>query len=137
LHHASPRRSLTPAGGTVRPTRFMVKGEDAMIVEERIYTLHIGKVPEFLALYEKEGMAIQRPILGRMVGYFSVEVGTQNQVIHMWAYEDMADRAERRKQLFADPRWQEYIKKTRPLLMVQENKILVPAPFSPALPEAV
>ena len=114
----------------------MVKGEDAMIVEERIYTLHIGKVPEFLALYEKEGMAIQRPILGRMVGYYSVEVGTQNQVVHMWAYEDMADRAERRKRLFADPRWQEYIKKTRPLLMVQENKILVPAPFSPAIPEA-
>ncbi|MSO94042.1 MAG: NIPSNAP family protein [Rhodospirillales bacterium] len=102
-----------------------------MIVEERIYTLRPGKVPEFLALYEREGMAIQRPILGTMVGYFFTEVGPLNQVIHMWAYKDMVDRAKRRAKLVKNKKWQAYLAKGRDFLVTQENKILNPASFSP------
>jgi hypothetical protein len=61
-----------------------------MIVEERIYSLHPGQAPEYLRLYEAEGLEIQRAILGRMVGYFSTEVGPLNQIVHMWAYRDLA-----------------------------------------------
>jgi hypothetical protein len=100
-----------------------------MFVEMRTYTLYPGKVGPYLQLYESEGLAIQKPILGRMVGYYSTEIGTLNQIVHMWAYEDLKERAERRAKLQADPRWQEYIKKTGPLLMTQETKILNPAPF--------
>ena len=102
-----------------------------MIVEERMYRLAIGAVPEYLAAYEAEGLAIQRPILGRMVGYFSTEIGPLHQIVHMWAYRDLNERAERRARLLADPRWKAYSKKTRPLQISQENKILIPAPFSP------
>lgn len=102
-----------------------------MIVEERIYQLHVGRAPDYLALYESEGMAIQRPILGRLVGYFTSEIGAQHQIVHLWAYRDMAERSERRTRLAADPRWKEYLKKTRPLQITQENKILIPASFSP------
>ena len=102
-----------------------------MIVEERIYQLHIGRVPDYIALYESEGMAIQRPILGRLVGYFSSEIGAQHQIVHLWAYKDMAERAERRATLAADQRWKDYLKKTRPLQITQENKILIPTKFSP------
>jgi hypothetical protein len=48
----------------------------------------------------------------------------------MWAYEDLEDRRVRRERLLSDERWRAYIAKVRPLLMHQENKILVPAPFS-------
>ena len=41
-----------------------------MIVEERTYQLHVGRVPEYLRLYGEEGRAIQEPILGNMVGWF-------------------------------------------------------------------
>lgn len=102
-----------------------------MIVEERIYSLQIGAAPQYLKLYEEEGLAIQRPILGRMVGYFSSEIGALHQIVHMWAYKDLAERAERRAILTADPRWKAYAQKTRPLQISQENKILIPAPFSP------
>ena len=44
-----------------------------MIVEERIYTLHHGKVAEYLNLYEEEGRAIQLKILGCNVGYYTVD----------------------------------------------------------------
>jgi hypothetical protein len=102
-----------------------------MIVEERIYTAQPGKSLEYLRMYEAEGLAIQRPILGNLVGYFTTEVGTLNQIVHLWAYDDLADRATRRAKLLADPRWKAYAAKVVPLLLTQENKILVPAPFSP------
>ena len=44
-----------------------------MIVEERIYTLHIGEVPAYLKLYEAEGLAVQTRILGNLLGYYQVE----------------------------------------------------------------
>ena len=38
-----------------------------MLVEERIYTIEIGKTAEMLRLYEAEGVEIQKKILGHMV----------------------------------------------------------------------
>jgi NIPSNAP protein len=102
-----------------------------MIVEERIYTAIPGKSLEYVRMYEAEGLAIQRPILGNLVGYFTSEIGTLNQIVHMWAYEDLADRAERRARLLSDPRWKAYSAKVVTLLLKQENRILIPAPFSP------
>jgi hypothetical protein len=101
-----------------------------VIVEMREYTLHSGKVPEYFALYESEGMAIQREILGRNVGYYATEIGPSiNMVVHLWAYDSLDDRAARRKQLQADPGWQAYVKQIRPLIVAQSNRILTPAPF--------
>ena len=102
-----------------------------MIVEERIYTALPGKSLEYVRMYEAEGLAIQRPILGNLVGYFTSEIGTLNQIVHLWAYEDLADRAARRSTLLSNPEWKAYSAKVVPLLLTQENKILMPAPFSP------
>ena len=102
-----------------------------MIVEERIYTLKIGSLGEYIARYEEEGLPIQVPILGRLVGYFSSEIGELNQVVHLWAYKDLNERAERRKKLWANEAWCAYAKKNTSILLKQENKILIPAPFSP------
>ena len=102
-----------------------------MIVEERIYIALPGKMMEYVGMYQAEGLAIQRPILGNLVGYFTSEIGTLNQIVHMWAYEDMADRAARRATLLSDPRWKAYSAKVTPLLLSQENRILIPTAFSP------
>ncbi|MDB5874180.1 MAG: hypothetical protein JWQ07_3622 [Ramlibacter sp.] len=100
-----------------------------MLVEMRTYTAHPGKWREYLRLYEAEGLAVQQRILGRMVGYYSTELGELNQIIHMWAYQDMNERAERRAALLKEPQWQSYIAKMLPLLQRQESKILTPASF--------
>ncbi len=101
-----------------------------MIVEMREYTLHPGKVPEYLELYEQEGLEIQREILGRMVGYYSTEVGPSiNQIVHLWAYDSFDDRVQRRRRLQADPGWRAYVHKMRPMLAAQTSRILNPAPF--------
>ena len=46
-----------------------------MYVEERMYLLHPGKVPEYFRLYESEGMPTQVKHLPHMVGYYVTEMG--------------------------------------------------------------
>jgi hypothetical protein len=100
-----------------------------MFVEERIYTLYPGKLPEYLKLYTEEGMAIQTRYLPAMVGYYTSEIGTLNLLIHMWGYEDLKQRSELRAKMQADPAWQAYVKKIQPLIQHQESRILNPTPF--------
>jgi hypothetical protein len=102
-----------------------------MIVEMRTYTLHPGQAAGYLKLYEAEGLATQTRILGRLVGYYSTEIGNVNQVVHLWAYDSFEERLKRRAALFADPTWLAYIPKVREMIVTQESKILNPAPFSP------
>ena len=100
-----------------------------MFVEERIYTLQPGAQGNFMSIVENEGFQIQKEILGRPAGYYYTEFGPLNQIVHMWGYESLDDRFERRKRLLASPEWQSYAKKMRPLVANVENKLLVPAPF--------
>ena len=103
-----------------------------MIVEQRTYTLHIGKTPDFLRLYESEGLAIQTRILGQLIGFFTTELGPLNQVVHMWGYESLDDQARRRTEMSADPAWKTLASKILPLIQAQENKILNSGCFSPS-----
>ena len=100
-----------------------------MLIEQRTYTLEPRALPRFLAAYESLGFAAHRDIYERLVGYFVSETGTLNQIVHLWAYQDLNERAELRTQLAADPDWQKYVAKMLPLLQSQESKFLNPAPF--------
>ncbi len=102
-----------------------------MIVEERIYTFHTGKVPLFMAEYGPDIRELQVGILGRMLGYFTSEFGEQNQTVHLWAYDSLADRGERRARLSAEPAWRDFLGRVLPMIQRQENRILTPTPFSP------
>jgi len=101
-----------------------------MIVEQRSYTAHPGKVPEFLALVETEGLPIQRRHLGEPLGYFQAETGELNRVVHLWGYDSTEDRDSRRASLAADADWNAFVPKVLSLLVRMESVILRPAPFS-------
>jgi hypothetical protein len=100
-----------------------------MFVEERIYTLQPGRTVDFFRLYEEEALAIQLKHLGTMVDYYSSEIGTLNQVIHLWAFDDTNQRIERRGRMIADPDWSKVLNRLLPLVEHQESRILRPAPF--------
>lgn len=104
-----------------------------MIVDIRTYTAFPGKLPAWLKLYEAEGFPIQKKHLGDPIGFFTSEVGVQNQVVHIWGYESLADREKRRGAMQADPAWQAYLKKSSEAgnLAHQENKVMKSASFSP------
>ena len=98
-----------------------------MIYEMRTYGMKVGTVPVYLELVGEEGIQIQRGHLGDLVGYFSTEIGQLNEIVHIWAFADLADRAARRARLAADPRWQRFMPKIQALIQAMENKILLPA----------
>jgi hypothetical protein len=100
-----------------------------MIVEMRTYTLAMGATGRYFKLYGEKGLAVQKRILGHLVGYYAVEVGELNKVVHLWAYDSMDERAKRRETLWKDPEWLDYVKEVGPLVADQANQILTPAPF--------
>lgn len=68
--------------------------------------------------------------LGHCVGwYVSNDIGELSQVVHMWAYKDLADREARRAKMAQDPATPGYMEKALPLLDRMKNKILRPTPF--------
>ena len=100
-----------------------------MYVEERIYRLKIGATPEYLKHYEQEGMKVQLRHLPHMVGYYFTEAGPLNVIVHLWAYESLDQREKCRAAMSADPDWQKYLGKIRPLMETQETRIMKCAPF--------
>ena len=103
-----------------------------MIVEQRTYTLKPGTTPEYMLLFETEGLAIQEPILGRLIGWYTTDFGQLNQSIHVWGYDTYTERERRRAALNADHKWNNFVPKILPLVLRLENKILIPAPWSPS-----
>ncbi len=102
-----------------------------MLYEIRTYRLKIGATPAYLKLVEEEGIAIQRRHLRDLVGYFASDIGPLNEIVHIWAYPDLNERAKRRAALAADERWQAFAPKIQALIEVMESKIMAPAAFSP------
>ena len=100
-----------------------------MYVEERMYLLQVGKAPEYFRHYEEAGMKIQLKHLPNLVGYYVTEVGMQNLVTHMWAYDDLLQREKQRAAMQADPEWQAYLVKNRPFMISQETRVMKCAPF--------
>jgi TRAP-type C4-dicarboxylate transport system permease small subunit len=78
-------------------------------VECRSYLLKVGATDLYLRLYEAIGYPVQRDYLGEPIGFFFTEVGALNKVMHMWGYDSLDARAERRARLFADPRWLDFL----------------------------
>ena len=104
-----------------------------MIYEMRTYTLKPTRMGDWLALYKSQGLQVQQELLGKLVGFFTTEFGVVNQVVHIWAYDSLDDRAVRRAALANDPRWIEFSGRNKELDAVVELKsdILKPTDFSP------
>lgn len=102
-----------------------------MILDHRTYTCHPGRIRRHMALYEGHGWAAQRRHLGEPLVYAAVETGDVDAYVHIWAYEDAADRARRRAPPAADPEWQAFLKLSAESgnLARRVNTILTPAPF--------
>ena len=105
---------------------------DAMLIDLRTYTLRIGSVRDFLALYAAEGLAVQSEHLGPPLGYYTTEVGELSQVVHLWQYQNAADRERRRAALESDPRWLAYRSKSSMCghLVRQQNSLLKTVDFA-------
>ncbi len=106
-----------------------------MIHELRIYTVHPGRVGEYLDKSGSIGRPIRGDRFGKLLGYWSTEHGTLNQVVHIWEHADLAARAAARAGLAREERWvKEYLPVSGPLLQSQTNMILNPVDWYPFRP---
>jgi len=97
-----------------------------MIVEFRTYRLKPGSVAEATKRFG-EGLA-NRTKVSPLGAFFHTEVGPLNRIIHVWPYEDFAQRAQVRSQKIEGwpPNIREFVEE-------QQSEIFIPAPFSPKL----
>jgi hypothetical protein len=73
------------------------------VYEMRTYTLHVGKMGEAVKLYSEFGYpALQKGGQDRkLIGYFQADTGTINQLVHLWKFDDDADRRAHWASVFA------------------------------------
>ena len=101
------------------------------IYELRTYDVVVGKMAEVISLYNTEGWPAVQRHPERLVGYFTGDVGAINQIIHLWKFEDDADRRAFWAGVFADEAFMAFARKLRPLLLSQSNKLMLASPWGP------
>jgi hypothetical protein len=99
-----------------------------MIYEIRTYRLAPGSLAEvekrFGEVYE------HRKKYSPIVAFWHTEIGPLNEIIHVWPYQDLADRARVRAEVAKEPNWPPKISE---FVLSMQSEILVPFPFSPQL----
>jgi NIPSNAP len=104
------------------------------VYEMRTYTLHVGKMGEAVKLYSEFGYpALEKGGQAKkLIGYFQADTGMINQLVHLWKFDDDADRRAHWASVFANKDFVEgFAVKFRPLLASQEVKLLTAAPWGP------
>jgi hypothetical protein len=102
-----------------------------MIVNIRTYTLVPRMMPKYLKVFEEVALPMMRRHGIELMGYYTSVVGPQNQVVHLWRYESMADMEAKRAARNGDPDWGKFQQQTEGLVLMQEDKIMAPTGFSP------
>ena len=103
-----------------------------MLYELRTYTLQVSTMATVLDLYGNEGYpAFSADEKARLVGYFTSDVGTLNQIVHLWRFEDDAERRAHWKSVFSNAAFMEFAKKLRPNIITQTNMLMNEAPWGP------
>ncbi|MDG2313455.1 MAG: NIPSNAP family protein [Alphaproteobacteria bacterium] len=96
-----------------------------MIYELRTYTLKAGSIPAMLKANEDIGRPVRGDNYGKLEGYWFTDIGPLNQVMHLWSYDNMAERDRLRKELGSLDAWvKEYIPVIRPSIIKQELRFM-------------
>jgi hypothetical protein len=99
-----------------------------MLFEQRMYTLTSEPAERFWILQHERGFELVRPIMERLVGYFSTRIGSQDVIVHWWRFDDYEDWRRRLHGLYEVQALLPYFKQVRAILSAQENKFLTISP---------
>ncbi len=101
-----------------------------MLVEMRTYNIKVGKLKTFISIYDQDIRKTHIEILGNQLGFFSSEIGELNQVIHLYGFNSYEDRINRRKKLYENKDFINYVLKVADLIISQKSQILLLTSFS-------
>ena len=96
-----------------------------MIYEVRTYDLKPGAVAGFEENFAKA--LPHREKYSKLGALWHTEFGPLNQVIHVWPYEDFADRTRVREEASKDPNWPP--QNDPDIYVSMQSEIFTPAPF--------
>ncbi len=105
-----------------------------MIYEYRAYYAMPGKKKAVVDRFANWTMRIFERHGIQVVGFWDSEVGENNELIYICAFEDLNHRMAAWAAFRADPEWQEAVRITEasgPIVERVVNKILNPTSFSP------
>jgi hypothetical protein len=97
-----------------------------VIYEMRTYRLAAGSVPEFEKRFG-EGYEYRKKY-SELTAFWHTEIGPLNEVVHVWAYRDLAERERIRGEAAKDPNWPPQI---REFIRAMRSEIVVPFSFVP------
>lgn len=99
-----------------------------MIYEVRTYSLTPGSLAE---VEKRFGEAYEyRKKYSELAAFWHTEIGPLNEIIHVWPYRDMDERARVRAETAKETNWPP---KIGDFIRTMHSEILVPFPFSPLL----
>lgn len=100
-----------------------------MLIERRRYALRPGNLEKFWdAQVERGTDPEKRPIMARLIGYFSSLTGTRDEIVHLYRYDGYDDWFARLHGSYRNPANDSYFRTVRPLMASQGNEFLLPAP---------
>jgi len=94
------------------------------LVDHRIYTIRLRKMPEFLDVFHRLAMPILRDTLGTPLGFYVSHVGPLNQFVHLWGYDDLADYERRCLARDSHPDFPAYLSASEHLIVAQETRLI-------------
>jgi NIPSNAP len=97
---------------------------DRPLVDHRIYTIRLRKMGEFVDVFDRLAMPILLQTLGHPLGFWTSLVGPQNQFVHLWAYESLADYERRCLVRDAHPDFPKYLAASEHLIVAQETRLI-------------
>jgi hypothetical protein len=101
-----------------------MKYMDKPLVDFRVYTIALRKMPEFIDVFERLAMPVLLETLGTPLGFWTSLVGPQNQFTHLWAYDDLADYERRCRLRDAHPDFPAYLSASGHLITGQETRLI-------------
>jgi len=103
--------------------------EQGGIFELRSYTLQPGKLLEWESSW-RSGIEARKETVAPVGAWFS-QVGRLHQVHHLWQYDSMEARREKRETAWQTKGWSDTVVKTGDYAKVMDTSVLEALPFSP------
>jgi hypothetical protein len=99
-----------------------------VIYEIRTYRIAPGSLAE---VEKRFGEAYEyRKKYSELTGFFHTEIGPLNEIVHIWGYQDLAERARIRAEAAKDPNWPP---KIRDFVREMRAEVITPFAFVPPI----
>lgn len=94
------------------------------LVDHRIYTIQLRKMGEFIEVFDRLAMPILLETLGHPLGFWTSLIGPQNQFVHLWGYDSLADYERRCHARDTHPDFPKYLAASGHLIVAQETRLI-------------